>query len=64
MIKALGTFVTLMTGAALLTANVNFPGGNETFRILGGAILLSLGLIYSFSEVKEWMKTRQLTKQS
>jgi hypothetical protein len=63
MIKALGTFATLLTGAALLTSNLNPLNGNETFSILCGAIRLSLGLIYLFAELKEWMKSRQLNKQ-
>ena len=61
-VKALGTFVILATGAALLSANIDSLNGNETVKILGGAILLSLGLIHLFSGFKEWTKRRQLAK--
>jgi hypothetical protein len=63
MIKVLGTFVTMAAGATLLTANIDSPNGNETVRIIGGAILLSLGLIHLFSGLKDWMQSRQVTKQ-
>jgi len=62
MTKALGALVAVATGAALLTVDI-LPKANETIGTLGGAVLLSLGLIQLFSEFKKWMKTRQLTKK-
>jgi hypothetical protein len=64
MVKAFGSFVTVVAGVALLSVDINLPFGNDTLRILVGAILLSLSLIYVFSEFKEWTKDRQLFKES
>jgi hypothetical protein len=62
MTKALGALIAIATGAALLTVDI-LPKANETIGTLGGAVLLSLGVMQLFSEFKKWLRIRQLTKQ-
>ena len=64
MTKALGLVAILSTGVALIILSIDLPRGNDTASMLGGAILLSLGLIHVYSAFKDHGRIRRLTKQS
>jgi hypothetical protein len=65
MVRVLASLVVLFAGAILLDGHImDSPRSNETGRILAGAVLLSFGLIMLFDELKEFIKSNYLDKQS
>lgn len=64
MTKAFGAVAILSIGVVLIILSIDLPGGNGTASMLGGATLVSLGLIHVHSEFKDYAKIRRLTKQS
>jgi hypothetical protein len=65
MVRVLTSLIVLFAGAILLDAHMmDSPRSNETGRILAGAVLLSFGLIMLFDELKEFIKSNYLDKQS
>jgi len=54
--------VSMLIGAALVYDAIWNPGPNQTTFLLGGAVLVSLGLVSMWYAARDWMEFRRYLK--
>jgi len=57
-------FVSVLIGSAFLRDGVSNGNPNESARLIGGAVLVSLGFICMGYVVKNWLEFRKYLKNS